>query len=100
MSQEAGPQGVIPQGFPILVAAASPLAEEPRGCGKRSFAQVFRTATRAQPLFNHQRPGGADEQDSVDEDDEEDEELCMARLKMQYKRADGSNYSRHLPSVQ
>lgn len=101
MSQEVGPQGVIPQGFPILVAAATPpVAEEPRGSGKRSFGQVFRTATHAQPLFNHRRPGCTDEQDSVDEEDEEDEEFCMARLKMQYKRADGSNYSRPLPSVQ
>jgi hypothetical protein len=68
--------------------------------GKRSFETVFpgSTASQNQPLFNGMRPGSAHPSNSLFDDD--DDTISFDQLKMQYKRADGSSYSRELPILE
>ena len=64
---------------------------------KRSFDSVFHSSSNTQPLHNGQRPSSSHAANTFF--DEEEDEICLDHLKMQYKRADGSNHSRALPSV-
>jgi hypothetical protein len=68
--------------------------------GKRSFETVFpgSTASQNQPLFNGMRPGSSHPSNSLFDDD--DDTISFDQLKMQYKRADGSSYSRELPILE
>jgi len=81
---------------------SSPSNPEPlRSSGKRSFDTVFQKAAQgaSQPLYNGMRPisSHASAQDELDEDDND---LSIEQLKMQYKRADGTSYSRELPILE
>jgi hypothetical protein len=71
------------------------LAEATRN-GKRSFDAVFSAASAAasQPLYNGMRPSSSHNQPQ-----EDDEEVDIEAMKMNYKRADGSNYVRELPAL-
>ncbi len=77
-----------------VVQPLPPLAEATRN-GKRSFDAVFSAASAAstQPLYNGMRPSSSHNQP---QDDEEDNEV---EIKMDYKRADGSNCVRPLPAL-
>lgn len=70
-----------------------PLAEATRN-GKRSFDAVFSAASAAatQPLYNGMRPSSSHNQ-AQDDDDE------LGDVKMSYKRADGTDYTRELPTL-
>jgi hypothetical protein len=71
------------------------LAEATRN-GKRSFDAVFSSASAAatQPLFNGMRPSSSHDHTRDDEED-----IDMDQMKMNYKRADGTNYVRELPTL-
>jgi len=70
-----------------------PLAEATRN-NKRSFDAVFSTVSAAatQPLYNGMRPSSSHNQ-AQDDDDE------LGDVKMSYKRADGTDYTRELPTL-
>ncbi|PMD38885.1 hypothetical protein L207DRAFT_584285 [Hyaloscypha variabilis F] len=77
------------------VPTALPPLGEPTRNGKRSFDDVFSAASAAstQPLYNGMRPSSSHNQAQDDEEDTVD-------LRMNYKRADGSNYVRELPALE
>jgi len=66
--------------------------------GKRSFDTVFNSASTNQPLYNGMRPSSSNHNQSMFDDD--DDSMSLEQLKMQYKRADGSSYSRELPTLE
>ncbi|KUJ09179.1 uncharacterized protein LY89DRAFT_676539 [Mollisia scopiformis] len=74
--------------------AAEPARDIARN-GKRPFDSVFSSAASTKPLHNGMRPSSS-HGPSVEEDDEDD---VPADLKMMYKRADGTSYSRPLPHL-
>lgn len=80
------------------LAAADPVRDNARN-GKRSFDTVFPSSSVAttKPLHSGMRPSSSHDT-NVDEDDDDDF-METARLKMLYKRADGSHYSRQLPPL-
>lgn len=82
--------------YPAPLAAAEP-AREPVRNGKRPFDSVFNSIATTKPLHNGMRPSSS-HGPNVDEDDDDDL-LEQAKLKMMYKRADGSCYSRQLPPL-
>ncbi|RDW71299.1 hypothetical protein BP6252_07862 [Coleophoma cylindrospora] len=75
---------------------AMPAPEPPRNGNKRSFDNVFGASTADQPLYNGMRPSNVHDQQQYDDEDD----MSMEQLKMQYKRADGSSYSRELPALE
>ncbi|KAL3427556.1 hypothetical protein PVAG01_01065 [Phlyctema vagabunda] len=77
--------------YPTPIAAPEPS----RNGNKRSFDNVFGSSASEAPLYNGMRPPNVHEQPYEDED-----EMSLEQLKMQYKRADGSNYSRELPTLE
>jgi hypothetical protein len=79
----------------VAQAPLPTLAEATRN-GKRSFDAVFSSASAAasQPLFNGMRPSSSHDNTRDDEDD-----MDMEQMKMNYKRADGTNYVRELPAL-
>ena len=72
-----------------------------RSGGKRSFDTVFKNSAQgvSQPLYNGMRPASS-HASAQDEFDEDDNEMSIEQLKMQYKRADGTSYSRELPILE
>ena len=75
-------------------------AVEPSRPVKRTFESVFSSASAStnQPLFNGQRPGSSHNNQPMFDDD--DDSISLEQLKMSYKRADGSSYSRELPVLE
>ena len=65
--------------------------------GKRTFDAVFNSASTNQPLYNGMRPSSSHHNQSMIDDDDS---MSLEQLKMQYKRADGSSYSRELPTLE
>lgn len=65
--------------------------------GKRSHDIVFSSAASNQPLYNGMRPRTPPSNDPFEDDDED---MDISQLKMQYKRADGSDQSRDLPPIE
>jgi hypothetical protein len=92
-----GPQSYSQYSAPI--AAAEPSRDIARN-GKRTFDAVFNASSAAitKPLHNGMRPSSS-HGPNVDEDDDDDDFLEKAKSSMQYKRADGSCYSRQLPPL-
>lgn len=72
-------------------------APEPTRNGKRSYDTTFGSAASREPLYNGMRPSSPHD-DGVYDD--EDETSFMEEMKMNYKRADGSEYSRALPVLE
>jgi hypothetical protein len=69
---------------------------EPARSGKRSYENTFGSAVTREPLYNGMRPSSPNEEGNYDEDDEAS---FMKQMKMNYKRADGSEYTRALPTL-
>jgi hypothetical protein len=69
-----------------------PAADIARG-GKRPYDSVFGSSSYSQPLHNGMRPSSSTL-------DDEDDNVSMEALTMQYKRADGTSYSRELPTLE
>jgi hypothetical protein len=69
---------------------------EPARPGKRSFDTVFNSSSLTQPLYNGMRPTSSHDLAPYDDDDS----ISMDALKMRYKRADGSSFSRELPILE
>ncbi|KAJ5032924.1 uncharacterized protein L3040_009513 [Drepanopeziza brunnea f. sp. 'multigermtubi'] len=88
-----------PPPVPLVPAiAASPAPAEPLHAGsKRSYDSTFSSSAITQPLHNGMRPGSSHGEAAFDDDDDEEDEE-MNRPKMTYKRADGSDFIRSLPS--
>jgi hypothetical protein len=80
---------------------STPNPETSRNGGKRSFDTVFKAPAHAvtQPLYNGMRPPSSHATPQEEFDDDNDE-LSIEQLKMQYKRADGTSYSRELPILE
>jgi hypothetical protein len=81
---------------------ATPLpapADVPRN-GKRSFDTVFSSSSSNQPLYNGMRPTSSHHNAPASNFDDDDDTMSLEQLKMQYKRADGTNYSRELPILE
>jgi hypothetical protein len=72
--------------------------EVARANGKRGFDSAFSSAAARQnePLYNRMRPSNLD---TFDDDDDMSNEMRES-MKMLYKRADGSSYSRDLPVLE
>ena len=68
-------------------------APEPARNGKRSYDTTFGSAATREPLYNGMRPSSPHDDGTYDDEDES----FMEEMKMNYKRADGSEYSRALP---
>jgi hypothetical protein len=75
-------------------------AAEPSRPVKRTFESVFSSASAStnQPLYNGQRPASSHNNQTMFDDD--DDSMSLEQLKMSYKRADGSSYSRELPVLE
>jgi hypothetical protein len=74
---------------------------EPTRTGKRSYDSVFNPSSHNQPLYNGQRPTSSHHtQASSSTFDDDDDEVSMEALRMQYKRADGTNHCRDLPTLE
>ncbi|KAH8820466.1 velvet factor-domain-containing protein [Xylogone sp. PMI_703] len=69
-------------------------SSEPPRNGKRSYDSVFNSSSTNQPLYNGMRPSSSHHM--LDDDDE----ISVDQLRMQYKRADGTSYSRELPVLE
>jgi len=86
---------------PTLAPAPAPLtpalpAEPMRNGGKRTYDSVFNSSASTRPLHNGMRPGSSHgEKPMVDEDDDE----VDPNVDMTYKRADGRDQQRTLPSI-
>jgi len=88
-----------PNNYNQYPASAVPAAAESTRTGKRSFDSVFNTTAITQPLHNGMRPTSAHHGQSSSAFDDEDEPVSIEAFKMQYKRADGTPYSRELPTM-
>jgi hypothetical protein len=84
--------------YPAPLQASTPVdrVERERN-GKRTFDAVFNSASTNQPLYNGMRPSSSHHNQSMIDDDDS---MSLEQLKMQYKRADGSSYSRELPTLE
>ncbi|KAI9742469.1 MAG: velvet protein [Claussenomyces sp. TS43310] len=80
-------------------SAPTPAVSELTRNAKRPFDSVFNSSSLHQPLHNGMRPTSSHHAQSAafDDDDEADN---LEALRMQYKRADGSSYSRELPTLE
>jgi Velvet factor len=78
--------------------APAPSVPEPTRTGKRSFDSVFSTSYN-QPLHNGMRPTSSHHNQSSGVSYDDDDTVSMEALRMQYKRADGTSYSRELPTL-
>lgn len=90
--------GSYPQHSAALVPALAPEPprELARNGGKRSFETTFGSAASKEPLYNGMRPSSPHDDGSYDDDDDAS---FMEEMMMKYKRADGSEYSRGLPTL-
>ena len=86
--------GSYPQHSAPLVPAIPP--EPARNGGKRSFDTTFGSAASKAPLYNGMRPSSPHDDGSYDDDDDAS---FIEDMLMKYKRADGSEYSRGLPTL-
>ncbi|KAI9836241.1 MAG: hypothetical protein M1819_001578 [Sarea resinae] len=81
----------------------TPASAAPTRSGKRDFGSVFSTAHFDQPLQSGMRPSSAHHgQDRIQPDYDEgdfDSSFEIEQLKMRYKRADGTEISRRVPSA-
>jgi hypothetical protein len=79
---------------------APPVPELARS-GKRPFDTVFNSAPYTQPLHNGMRPTSSHQpQGSTASMEDDDDSVSIEALRMQYKRADGTSYSRELPALE
>jgi hypothetical protein len=85
--------------YPAPLQASTPVEKvERERNGKRTFDAVFNSASTNQPLYNGMRPSSSHHNQGMFDDD--DDSMSLEQLKMQYKRADGSSYSRELPTLE
>lgn len=81
--------------------APPPAVPELARSGKRPFDSVFSSASFTQPLHNGMRPTSSHQpQGSAATPDDDDDSVPIEALRMQYKRADGTSYSRELPALE
>jgi hypothetical protein len=81
--------------------APTPAVPELARSGKRPFDTVFSSASFTQPLHNGMRPTSSHQaQGSATTPDDDDDSVSIEALRMQYKRADGTSYSRELPALE
>lgn len=81
--------------------APPPAVPELARSGKRPFDSVFSSASFTQPLHNGMRPTSSHQlQGSTTTPDDDDDSVSIEALRMQYKRADGTSYSRELPALE
>lgn len=77
-------------------------AAEPIRSAKRPYATVFNAAPYEQSLRHGMRPAEPDGSEppkaECEEEDEDDDFGEFQRMRMQYKRADGTEISRRLPT--
>jgi hypothetical protein len=116
LSSPLGPLSTAPRSAPPLpspgyqerqntyshysATAPAPPVPEPARTGKRSFDSVFSSSSYSQPLHNGMRPTSSHHnQGSGVSYDDDDDTVSMEALRMQYKRADGTSYSRELPTL-
>jgi hypothetical protein len=90
--REDRPSLYAQQSAPLVPA---PTLEAPRN-GKRTYESTFGSAANSQPLVNGMRPSSPHDDPNYEDDDDN---AIFEEMKMNYKRADGSHYSRALPSI-
>jgi Velvet factor len=92
------------QGYPQPTSAPASAAPDTTRPSKRPFDTVFGTQHMNQSLHNGMRPGSSQFYGSHDMEPDYDDNGCgsydIQKLKMEYKRADGSAIRRQLPSSQ
>jgi len=93
------------QGYSQPASAPTSAAPDTTRPSKRPFEAVFGSQHINQPLHNGMRPGSSQYySNSHDMEPDYDENDCgsydIQKLKMEYKRADGSAIRRQLPSSQ
>lgn len=85
--------------YPTSAPTSAPV-ETPR-VSKRPFDSVFSSSSLSQPLHNGMRPTSSHHtQGPATALDDDDETVSIEALRMQYKRADGTSYSRELPALE
>ncbi|KAH0553442.1 hypothetical protein GP486_006488 [Trichoglossum hirsutum] len=96
--------GWMRQPYSQPTSAPVPTALDTPRLSKRPFDAVFTTHHISQPLHNGMRPGAPSFYGTQDVEPDYDETGCgsydVQKLKMEYKRADGSAIRRQLPSSQ
>ncbi|TAQ85033.1 hypothetical protein B7494_g6651 [Chlorociboria aeruginascens] len=76
-------------------------SSEPSRHSKRPYHTVFNSSAANQPLYNGMRPSGSYNGTGLfDDDDDDTMSIEDMKMKMSYKRADGSSYSRELPTLE
>ncbi|KAH0538374.1 hypothetical protein FGG08_005023 [Glutinoglossum americanum] len=92
------------QPYPQPTSAPISMASETTRSSKRPFGAVFGTQHINAPLHNGMRPGSSPFYSHHEVEPDYDESDCnsfdVQKLKMEYKRADGSAIRRQLPSSQ
>lgn len=82
-------------------SAPAPAVPELARSSKRPFDKVFSSAPYTQPLHNGMRPTSSHQQQgSTTNMEDDDDSVSIEALRMQYKRADGTSYSRELPALE
>lgn len=81
-------------------SASTPLPSEMTRNGKRPFDSVFSSGSAHQSLHNGMRPTSSHLNQSSATFDDDDDADNLEALRMQYRRADGSSYSRELPTLE
>lgn len=103
-NQYSGDGWTRQQSYSQPTSAPVPIAPDAARSSKRPFDAVFNTQHISQPLHNGMRPGTSPFYSPHDVEPDYDESDCGAydvqKLKMEYKRADGSAIRRQLPSSQ
>lgn len=87
--------------YPKPDPGPAPIVPELGRTGKRTFDSVFSASSLTQPLHNGMRPSSSHySQDPNTAIEEDEDSISMEALRMQYRRADGSSYSRELPLLE
>jgi hypothetical protein len=97
-SANYAPSPAASQYGPYPTPTSAPV-ETPRS-GKRPFDSVFNSSSLSQPLHNGMRPTSSHHAQGAAALDDDDDVGSLEALRMQYKRADGTSYSRELPTLE
>ena len=88
--------------YPMYPAPQAPLSENGRSA-KRPYGSVFNTVQHEQSYRNGMRPNegqvGSEPCQATYDEDDLDSAYELHQMKMQYKRADGTEISRRLPTT-
>jgi len=80
-------------------ATAYPAQAQSSGATKRSFGSTFDTRYMEQPLRQGARPSVSENYDPGNMSDGPDEDTILNERAMSYRRADGTQRSRRVPSA-